>query len=140
MTMLTKPECRSIEPLLWEYGAGKLSSDKSDWSDASDRFRIETHLAHCASCRETAEAYRKAAHLVKIEHETAVPESRMGWDSLRARLELESEKRQTAIVRRIRPALRAAPIATLAAAALTAFLVYPLLPPPGADESFVRYS
>ena len=71
--------CHTLEPLLWDYSAGRLLQ--------TDVLRIEAHLQTCAACRKRAEGYRLLVEGMQARRNSVLPASRADWPELRAQLE-----------------------------------------------------
>jgi Flp pilus assembly protein CpaB len=109
----------AIEPLLIDYAAGTL--------DASDRNRVEAHLADCDECRVVLDEWRQIAAAARdgAFSRRALPP--LDWHRIKGGkpVTLISRPKTQSVTHRV-----ALPLSLVAVIALTAFLAAQLLRPP----------
>src|SRR5579862_673658 len=114
--MLGFSDCRAISEMLWNYTAHKLSE--------ADIERVERHLTSCGACRAEADAYRQTVDALAVMRQNPVPDSRRGWQELRATLSTPDRRPAS-------PRFWSLPTLTWGFAAVSAAVALALLIPAG---------
>lgn len=74
-----RSDCQRVEERLSEYKADRLR-------DEEERTRIETHLAHCAACREQVAGWERMEEAIVAFRDAPLPERTGDWQAVRSRL------------------------------------------------------
>lgn len=78
MLLLRWAQCRSAQPLLWDYASERLSEEIME--------RVERHLGQCASCHKELDALKRAQGLLAGCRAQEEPAPRSDWNDLQQRL------------------------------------------------------
>lgn len=78
MLLLRWAQCRSAQPLLWDYASERLSEEIME--------RVERHLSQCASCHKELDSLKRAQGLLAACRAQEEPAPRSDWNDLQQRL------------------------------------------------------
>ena len=78
MVLFRWAQCRSAQPLLWDYASERLSEEMVE--------QVEQHLQKCASCHKELASLKRAQGLLSACRMQEEPAPRSDWNDLQQRL------------------------------------------------------
>src|SRR5690242_18759553 len=81
MLKLLRPECRSVQRVLWDYANHRLCEGRLE--------KVERHLPKCAACQRELRSLQQAQGLLTNYKKQTVPPPDTGWGDLQHRLMAE---------------------------------------------------
>ena len=78
MVLFRWAQCRSAQPLLWDYASERLSEEVME--------RVERHLGQCSSCHKELDSLKRAQGLLAACRAQEEPAPRSDWNDLQQRL------------------------------------------------------
>ena len=78
MVLFRWAQCRSAQPLLWDYASERLSEEIME--------RVELHLGQCPSCHKELDSLKRAQGLLAACRAQEEPAPRSDWNDLQQRL------------------------------------------------------
>ena len=78
MLLFRWAQCRSAQPMLWDYASERLSEEAME--------RVEQHLRGCAACHKELDSLKRAQNLLAACRAQDEPAPRSDWNDLQQRL------------------------------------------------------